>query len=280
MTDAPVQSKLSKRKIFFGLSAASVAIAAVIAAVGILSGGETWKAVATAGLIFALNILVLISFTAAHGWLKVIQRTASVVAVFGSLFFTWKELPYSWSYGAETAAPHPFLSWLRDWTSATWILVAFFSALSLLSICWKYIRESAALKVVYFIAMGLGIGSAVVFWIAAGTSDYSSENTGLTLLGSALSVLGAAASLIVIIGAFVERGRRKQMPVASVPQSTSSGWENTPLVPSELIRRELSGMAQSGELAQLILSHPTTLNALRAAIVGAPDAQSETVRED
>lgn len=280
MTDTPARSRLSKKRIFFGLSAASVAIAAVIAAVGILSGGETWKAVATAGLIFGLNILVLISFTAAHTWLKVIQRSASAVAVAGSLFFTWKELPYSWSYDPEPVDPHPFLSWLRDWTSATWILVAFFSALSLLSICWKHIRESAALRIVYFIALTLGTASALVFWISSGTSDYSSDDTSLTLLGSALSVLGAAASLIVIIGAFVERGRRKS-EVASRPmlpvEAPSQSYAET--IPGNL-HAELNSLAESGELAELIIAHPATLNSLRAAILGAPNGRNESVPED
>lgn len=279
MTDNPAGSRLSKKKIFFGLSAASVAIAAVIAAVGILSGGETWKAVATAGLIFALNILVLISFTAAHTWLKVIQRSASAVAVSGSLFFTWKELPYSWSYEPDAVDPHPFLTWLRDWTSATWILVAFFSALSLLSICWKHIRESAALRVVYSIALALSIASALVFWISSGTSDYSSDDTSLTLLGSALSVLGAAASLIVIIGAFVERGRRKSEAVTRASAPVEAPLQSYAEPTSGDLRAELNSLAESGELAELIVSNPATLNSLRAAILGAPDGQSEPVRE-
>jgi len=282
MTDTPAPSKFPKKKIFFALSATSVTIAAVIAAVGILSGGDTWKAVATAGLIFALNILVLISFTAAHSWLKGAQRAVSVIAVFGTLFYTWVDVPYYWEYRDK---PLPFLVWLREWSTATWILVAFFSALCLLSLCWKYIRTSAGLKWVYIVAMGLGVASAVVLWISNGSPNYSysngyaQENTGLTLLGSALSVLGAAASLIVIIGAFVEKNRRKaERPILPVPfpQEQQSSPSNTG---SEGLRAELRAMAESGELAQLILSSPATVNELRSAILSSPDAPSEHAEE-
>jgi len=279
MTDTPSPSRFSKKKLFFALSATSVTIAAVVAAFGILSGGDTWKAVATAGLIFALNILVLISFTAAHSWLKITQRIVAAIAVLGSLYFTWKEVPYSWSYGDSSVDSHPFLNWLRDWTSATWILVAFFSALCLLSISWKHIRGSVALRVIYTVAMSLGSGSALALWFANGASDSYHSDTSLTLLGSALSVLGAAASLIIIIGAFVEKNRRKaEQPILPVPfpQEQLIDSSNSH---SDTLRAELSTMAQSGELVQLILSNPAMVSELRNAILSAPDASTERAEE-
>lgn len=281
MTDTPAPSRFSRKKLFFVLSATSVTIAALIAAVGILSGGDTWKAVATAGLIFALNILVLISFTAAHGWLKIIQRAASGVAVAGSLFYIWVDVPYYWEY---KDGPQPFLAWLREWTSATWILVGFFSALCLLSLGWKHIRDSGALRVIYYASMALAVAAAAVLWIASGSPHYgeygAEHNTSLTLFGSALSVLAAAASLIVIIGSFVERNRRKaEQPVLPVPLPQDQAG-SSPASRSDALRAELWAMAESGELAQLILSNPATLSELRSAILGAPSSQVDRAEED
>lgn len=247
--------RVSRRRLFLTLSVGSLAIAGLIAALSVLLGEDSWKSIATAGLVFVLNLLVLISFTAAHSWLKIVQRTASVIAVAASLFFLWVDVPYRWEINS---GPIPPLVGLRDWALGSWIAVATLSLLCLLSICWKYLRESAPLRLSYILSFIFALGSTAAFWIVAGmdSADPYGNFSFLQLLGSALGILAGTASLIVIVATFVEKARLKG----------SAGNALRPASESSL-RTELQAMAQSGELIELILQNPSTVELLRSKIL-------------
>lgn len=257
MDDSMQAKKASRRKLLLILSVSSLAAAGVIAAVGILLGGDTWKSISTASLIFGLNILVLVSFTAAHIWLRIFQRTLAILAVAGSLFFLWANVPYYWEYETE---PVPLLVVLRDWVGASWITVSVFSLLCLLSLTWKYLNHSGPLKLAYALSFSFALGSSAIFSFEAGMGSldsYGLVRPSLILLGSALAILATASSLIVLIAALVERSRRKQIqavqPILAVPNSSLR----------EQVREELRSLAFTGELIDIMAQSPLALKRLK-----------------
>lgn len=273
MVDSTQAQRGSRRRLLLILSVGSLAAAGLIAAVGILLGGDTWRSVSTAGLIFALNLLVLVSFTAAHSWLKILQRTLAALAVAGSLFFLWVDVPYYWEYESE---PAPLLTVLRDWAGASWISVSVASLLCLLSLTWRYLNHSVPLKLAYALSFGFGLGSAAIFSFETGMGSldsYGIVRPSLTLLGSALAILAAAASLIVLIAALVERSRRKQL--ASVePESAAPA-----LAIREQIREELRDQAFAGELMDMLLQNPLALRRLKHRLDGLEAAKAEPTQD-
>lgn len=273
MVDSTEAQRGAKRKLLLVLSVSSLAGAGIIAALGILLGGATWKSVSTAGLIFALNILVLVSFTAVHSWLKILQRSLAAIAVASSLFFIWADVPYYWEYESEAV---PILTVLRDWSGASWIAVSVASILCLLSLTWKYLNHSGPLKLAYALSFGFGLGSAAIFSFEAGMSSldrYGIVRPSLTLLGSALAVLAAAASLIVLIAALVERARRRQISseIAIEPVQT--------LDIREQIRGELRDPAFVGELVDALLMDPLAILKLKRKLDGLEAVKSDGARD-
>lgn len=255
--EATAAHRTSRRKSFLILSGISLAVAGLFAAIGVLVGGDSWKSVATAGLIFSLNILVLVSFTAAHSWLKISQRAASGLAVVGSLFFLWVDIPYSWELSGDQTPP---LAILRDWTSGSWIAVTALSIICLLSLCWKYLRGSVALSIIYALSLSFALGSAAVFWLAAGISQIDSPGNitpSLAPIGSALAILATAASLIAIVASFVERGKAR----VDAPSAYRAP------APVSDLKVQLTALAQSGELLEIILQSPDLAEKLRSELL-------------
>lgn len=273
MDDSTGTQRSSRRRLLLILSVSSLAAAGIIAALGILLGGDTWKSIATAGLIFALNLLVLVSFTAAHSWLKILQRSLAAIAVGSSLFFLWADVPYYWEYESE---PIPILAVLRDWSGASWIAASVASLLCLLSLTWKYLNHSGPLKLAYSLSFGFGLGSAAIFSFEAGMSSldsYGIVRPSLTLLGSALAVLAAAASLIVLIAALVERSRRKQIGSEAVSESVPA------IDLRSEIRAELRDLAFTGELIDIMLQNPMAVKGLKRKL-GVLEAQKTDGTDD
>ncbi len=253
------RSRPSRRRIFFGLSAGSLAVAGILAAFAVLSGGDSWKAVGTALLVFSLNLLVLISFSSAHSWLRQTQRAASGLAVLGSIVFIWISVPYEWDPAGRTV-PSP-LRVLEDTSFALWSIVGALSLLCLFSLCWRFIDQSAALKLCYALSFGFTLAAASLTTILGSISSldsYGVLSSPLGLLAGALAILGAASSLIVLIAALLERSARRRAQQSSMlPAGT--------MAPSA-IRDEIRALARSGELLDLLLENPATVERLRAAL--------------
>lgn len=267
---ARMDSRSSRRRIFFGLSAGSLAVAGVLAAFAVLSGGDSWKAVGTALLVFSLNILVLISSSSAHSWLKLIQRAVSGVAVVGSIFFIWISVPYDFDSNGHVVPSA--LRVLEDTSFALWILVAALSLLCLFSLCWRLIPQSAALKLCYVLSFGFTLGSASLATLLGSISSidgYRVVSDPLGLLAGALAILAAASSLIVLIAALVERSSRRRSS-SSVPVTT------TPESRIEDLRGALMTLSESGELVDILLENPSSLGKLRTALSDAEGTVSET----
>ena len=78
MSNEVVGSKKTRRKIALRISITSLALAGLIAFAGIFIGGEPWKALSTAGLVFLLNLLVLVSFVSVHREFLITARDVKI----------------------------------------------------------------------------------------------------------------------------------------------------------------------------------------------------------
>ena len=138
--------------------------------------------------------------------------------------------------------------------------MATLSLLCLLSLTWKYLRQSSGLRLVYALSFGFTLASTAIFYFEAGMSSldrYGVVRPSALLLASALAILGAAASLIIIISALVERARNRSLTPEPVASSTP-----VPNLRDE-IRRELRDLAFRGELMDMLLQTPFGVERLK-----------------
>jgi hypothetical protein len=208
MSDVAIKP-FDRRKLFLRLSIASLALAGLLAAGGVFIGGEAWKASSTAGLVFLLNLLVLISFVSPHKKLRFAQWIAIPIIGLLSAIFIWWESDYgNGDYVGDTwVYTRTDYEMFRDWSMGLWWVVVALAILSFFSKTWPLIKEAAFLRYSYIFTFSTALLAAVIAWVNIGIDGMETQD--LVLVESVLVILAVTGASIVIISAFVERSRLK-----------------------------------------------------------------------
>lgn len=249
MSDSAV-AKFDRRKFFLRLSVASLALAGLLAAGGVFIGGEAWKASSTAGLVFLLNLLVLISFVSPHVKLRFAQWIAIPIIGLLSAVFIW----WDGNYGEEDYIGDTWVyqrtdfEIFRDWSMGLWWVVAALAILSFFSKTWPLIKENVFLRYSYFFTYAMGLLAAVIAWINTGVDGMEPET--LVLVESVLVILALTGASIVIISAFVERSRLRSE--AAEKQVAAAQPENLEALVDFRIETYLANPANRAKILALL----------------------------
>lgn len=206
MTEA-THSKGDPKRLFARISIGSLALAGLMAAVAATIGGESWKAFSTAGLIFILNLLLLISFSSPHKQLRVAQWGLYPIVIVISAVYVWYEVPYTDNSYVDSSGEWVYVrseaEVIQDWLLGLWWPAVALAFSSLFSKLYLTMQRSKGLLFTYGFTIVTVLVASVVAWISVGVDDYD----GLMVFVSVLAILALTGAAIVSVSAFLERNR-------------------------------------------------------------------------
>lgn len=214
------------KKVFVILSIVSLIVSGFIAAIAIMAGaGDMWQAASTSLVVFAANILILLSLSASHYWLKLVQWLAIAFITINQILVIWISDAFpervcteptvgnngDYDYSNITCSVS-FLNIYEVLINSFWLIIVTLAALALFSKAWSSIKDFKGVRIAYVFTFILALIASILLYIYIAYSDiqyYSDSNDTLALFSSGVYILAFTAAIIVIIFSQIEKNNFK-----------------------------------------------------------------------
>lgn len=264
--------KFLKTLLFSSLGLAGVVLATLV----LVGSDDMFNGVATALLIIAADVYIIIGLFARHFWLRVSIWVFTAISFTLSLILTWVSMPEvrcgphdNMSLYAGCSPARTWYDTLTEFSYAGHIILGVLGGLGLVSLIWNRVKETRWVVVIYFISFVTAILAGILYAVDVVFSispDYW-DNPGdfsFNQLPTSLLVLAVTGVAVVTLSAIFLKTRVVTAKVTAPPSSPNyygvdftspearAAWyafmeefQNQSVVPQETVAPDLTEPTES-----------------------------------